>query len=161
MSYLISGLPRCRTAWLTALLHAHGSRCYHDAYVVGAPLDGSVNIVDPAVACMEPEAASCFDQRICIMRDPDDSRAALERWGGRSLPGHLWDVYLDNIQKYQAYSDKTFQVEDLEDNDIVGEIIELCTNRAASSAIIQTFQLLRIEEHMPKAERLSSSQTSQ
>jgi hypothetical protein len=165
VSYVISGLPRCRTAWLTALLNAHGSRCYHDVYTFNHPVDGSVNCVDPAIACMYPESIVHFDTSICITRLTAASKSALEAWGQMEVPVQVWDVYKRNVQQFKMNAQHHYHVGELESDVIVGEIIKICTNKAPSSELIQIFQHLRIEEHMEKARIASKlrsiSQTSE
>jgi hypothetical protein len=158
--YLISGMPRCRTAWLTAVLRAHGSVAYHDVYGIGIPLGNDYGVVDPAVALVTPETGLrvyADTPRLCIAADSLSERlAALASVTGSSPDSEYGRVFQENYDHFARYTHRV-HVSELEDNDIVGEIVRLCTKQAPSFDIISTFQLLKIEEHMPKAMRLRAS----
>lgn len=160
MNYLISGMPRCRTAWLTAVLRAHGSKAYHDAYARGYALDGDYGVVDPAVALYTPNEGLYTDPatpKFCIFADSlADRLTALEVNAGIKFSKAAFDVFSQNFDHYKQYAIGV-HVDDLEDNDIVGEIVRICTNKAPSSDTISTFQLLKVEEHMSKAKALLGS----
>ena len=160
MRYLISGMPRCRTAWLTAVLRAHGSRAYHDVYARGIHLGGDYGVVDPAVALYTPEEGiEAYEHypSFCIVSDSLTER--LDRLSDTVNIAFTTDmrrVWAENFAHFALHT-PTVHVDELEDNDIVGEIVKQCTKQAASSDIISTFQLLHIEEHMPKARHLLGS----
>ena len=164
MRFCISGMPRCRTAWLTALLLAHGSRVYHDAYARGLSLDGQYGVVDPAVALFTPEeGVSKYVGRpsFCIHAESLTERLrALELAAGVTFSDSAMNIFHENFRYYANFT-TVVCLSELEDNDIVGEIVTACTKQVASSDIISTFQLLKVEEHMQKAKLLLESSNRQ
>lgn len=160
MNYLISGMPRCRSAWLTAVLRAHGSRAYHDIYARGFDLNGDYGVVDPAIALFTPNEALDTDPTVtkfCLYADDLTDRIdALAKASDTHITDIARLVWAENFCQYRRHV-PGIHVDDLDDDERVGEIVKACTRQAPSSDIISTFQLLKIEEHMPKARLLLSS----
>ena len=150
MSFLISGFPRCRSAWFTALLNAHGLRTYHDVYVYEQPTDGTVNVSDPAVAMRDPRAAQNFDTVICLYRDPYEAKQAIETWGHFVYDEEKWDEAIQNIGTFMVFSHAMYHIEDLDSDANVAEIVRLC-GAQPDMELIAVFQRLKIEEHLGKA----------
>lgn len=154
--YCISGMPRCRTAWLTAVLYAHGAEPQHDIFALNYVVDDLDEIVDPAVALLTPhEALAKFDMTISLHADSMKDRLdALERSAHKeiTLNNSTREVYGDNFLQYHQGAQVRLHVSELEDNQVVAEVIRTCTNKEPSLEIISTFQLLKVEEHMEKAQ---------
>lgn len=153
MKYLITGHPRTRTAWLSAVMTAHGSPCYHDALTYGVPVGAGLS--DPGAACLYVDDALRIARRIrsvCLRREPQESKESLERWAGITLPEENWARACANVDRFSAeHGGPVVLFEELEDNDVVGEIIRECTRQAASSELVSLFQRLRIEQNIEKA----------
>ncbi len=154
MKYLISGMPRCRTAWLTAVLRAHGSRAYHDIYARNITLYGAYGVVDPAVALYTPKegiAAANGHPSLCVVSNSLTERLdALADATNVAFTKGMRRIWAEN---YAHFADNVpnVHVDFLDDDAVVGEIVRHCTKQAPSIDIIQTFQLLHIEERMSKA----------
>ncbi len=152
MRYLISGHPRTRTAWLCALLNAHHSLCYHDAISYRIDLGVDAGFADPGVACMAPLQALRMSKgkpRICIRRD--DWQISLQAWLNMEIPKEAVTQWNENCQLWYRGS-TCIGYDELEDNDVVKEIIQICTHEPASMTLIQIFQGLKIEQHLEKAQ---------
>ena len=153
MRYLISGHPRTRTAWLCALMNAHGSLCYHDARVNFVPMDVDAGIADPGLACLDAMEAlkwSAGKPRICLIRK--DWVKSLGDWCGVYLMPDVADGYEANVTLFAGGADLIMNHEALEDNEIVKEVVELCTQKPASMELIGIFQHMLIEQHLTKAQ---------
>lgn len=150
-------MPRCRTAWLTAVLRAHGSRAYHDVYARGIQLGGDYGVIDPAVALYTPnEGITGYkgDPSFCLVSDSLTERLdALSKATGVTFTADMRRVWAENFANFAIHT-PVIHVKSLEDNNVVAKIVRLCTKQEPSFDIISTFQLLRIEEHMPKARQL-------
>jgi hypothetical protein len=153
MRYLISGHPRTRTAWLCALLNAHGSLCYHDARVNFVPLDIDAGIADPGLACLNVAEALELTEgkpRISIVRD--DWREALADWSGILVSTQQAQIWDQHCAEFAGASTLALAMHQLDDNEIVKEVVELCTHKPASPELIKIFQGMQIEQHLPKAQ---------
>ncbi len=154
MRYLISGHPRTRTAWLCALLNAHRSLCYHD--VITYPVDTSLDVgfCDPGFACLIPREALQLAEgkpRICLVRE--DWPEALEEWCGTGVPDELVEQWNENCEIFErGVTGNALPFTQLEDDCVVKEVIELCTQQPASMTLIEIFQGLKIEQHLAKAQ---------
>ncbi len=154
MNYLISGVPRTRTAWLCALMNAHGSLCYHDAITNNLDLTLDAGLADPTMACLFPVEALRLlrgNPAICIRRI--DWREAFEAWAGVEFTDRQADQWEQHCQIFAGGS-ISVMLSELEDDHVVKEIIETCApNLNASLGLIQIFQGLKIEQHLEKAQR--------
>ncbi len=153
MRYLISGHPRTRSAWFCALLNAHGSRCYHDALLNEIDLDGDFGISDPGIACLRPDDGirlTVGKPRICILRD--HWRDAFERWVGTALADEEVEKMEANVRQFEhTLGTVAIDHRQLEDNQTVGDLVNLCTGMAPDPELIRIFQQLQIEQHRAKA----------
>ena len=153
MRYLISGHPRTRTAWLCALMNAHGSLCYHDARVNFVPVDVDAGIADASLACLDFTEALKWSEgkpRVCLIRE--DWVKALGDWSGVYVMPDVADGYEANIMMFAKSADLVLQYEALEDDEMVKEVVELCTQKPASMELIKIFQQMKIEQHLTKAQ---------
>jgi hypothetical protein len=155
LNYLVSGLPRCRTAWLTALFNAHGSLCYHDVIPQQLPYDIQAGICDPSLACVTPEkalAAAHGKPKVYLFRPLEESIAALEKWWGQGKLRGAKDLFSKNAEIYRlGMEGPKLHVDQLDDNHVVADLVKYCTGKDASKEIIEIFQLLKIEEHRDKS----------
>jgi hypothetical protein len=161
--YLISGMPRCRTAWLTALLHAHGSRPVHDVYLRhGSIYNVRRPIIDPAVALIQPmQGLRHFQNKPIVGIYSDNVEERIERLlEVMNLPGDddKIEMMRRNYQTWYKNVGTHYHVDALEDNQTVADIILKCTGHPGNLDVIETFQLLKIEEHIPKALALAEQE---
>ncbi len=160
--FLISGMPRCRTAWLTAVLNAHGILTYHDVILHRRDVKSDeYGVCDPTLALMFPRQTLAHYAGSPIIRlyadDLNERFDALDAWSHKPLTMKMRRIYRTNYAWF-AYNtpDVGIHVNELEDDDVVGEIITTCTRGEVtpSREIISIFQLLKIEEHVKKALKL-------
>lgn len=165
MKFLITGLPRIRSAWLAALFSTDNVRCFHDPVHHGGPdrmMDAflacqlaHVGICDPAAACAYPELAlRVFHNHpiILIRRDEDDCRAGLENWIGAKLTH--WDEILKNYRWFLNHPTRHFmwiRYEDLDNFEVVSQLFLLCTGQKLDIDRFALFNTLKIEQHYEKA----------
>lgn len=157
-------MPRCRTAWMTALFNALGVRTVHDVYLTNPQWhqeDSDFGIIDPSVALMFPQHHCIIKKRYCVYANSMVDRLdALDAWSDTPLSQQTRDLYEHNFFKYmlECGYGRTFHVNELNDDDFVADLYSRCTSQPADKGIIQTFQLLKIEEHYPKARALLDKQ---
>lgn len=108
-SYLITGLPRCRSAWLAAVLSTPDLPCVHDRASVGWPIDYAHGLSDPTVACVNPHVIVTSVWRdsvpvVIIERDGKDSyesfRAFASR-GGLDVTPDRWDRLVQSFEWFK------------------------------------------------------------
>lgn len=152
MRFLISGHPRTRTAWLCALINAHGVRCYHDAITNNIPLDTDAGIADPTIACYQPAEGvmACTGPRICLLRR--DWQHAFEKWSGCEVLPSGADRIETNVQSFQRGAKVTLSYELLDDRHVVGDVLKLC-GVEPDPELLRVFDQLKIEQHQAKAQR--------
>lgn len=167
--FLITGLPRMRSAWLAALFSSDQVRCFHDAVHHGgvermlAELQSTnapvLGLIDPAAATVYPrDALAIFsdDPVVVVFRDEEESRIGLERWFGQRLVG--WDGLLKNREWFlHELSGKFYAIDyaHLDDYDAVAEMYHICTGLPLDRHRFDLFNTLKIEQHHAKAERAS------
>lgn len=146
MRYLITGLPRMRSAWLAALFE-----CAHDAAVSGIP-DGG--LCDPCAACLYPRKALEYftgSPIVIVRRDEAESRESFERWVGAGVT--QWVAMTENLKWFAQHS-KHIEVPyaDLNDYGKVAAMYHYCTGNDLQKKRFEFFDVLRIEQHKQKAE---------
>jgi hypothetical protein len=167
--FLITGVPRMRSAWLAALFSGDGVECWHDSTPHGGAgellgrASGSeaefVGICDPCAACVYPREALEFFRGspiIVIRRKEAESRAGLIRWAGREpsdwdalMRNHAW--FIDHIWANREPKPAWVQYEDLDDYDVVSSMYAVCTDgKRLSANKFELFDSLRIEQHLAK-----------
>ena len=162
LPFLITGLPRSRTAWLSAVLTAHGAPCTHDGIVNDIPEGWGLS--DPAAACVFPHRALELvgdNPIVVIFRDENVAMASFAYEFGeltdeaRESMLRAWRLFMDFVE----YDKRTLFVNfcDLKDNQVVSTVIEYCTGSPSSHDIIEAFQLLKITQRPgPAQERLDA-----
>ena len=163
MSFLITGHPRCRTAWLSALLAAHGAPCVHDALIRSADdIPEGWGISDPGFALHFPDVTQRWvdhTNATVIIITRDRARQAFEEeFGG--IPDDSWEAMSMNLHKFrERVGHHHFEAKHLTDDETVGEIVRLCTKQEPSPQIISTFQQLQITQHLGVAKHRFNSKT--
>ena len=164
MSFLITGHPRCRTAWLSALLAAHGAPCVHDALIRSADdIPEGWGISDPGFALHYPHLSTEWvnkNNATVVVITRDNARQAFEDEFG-TVSDLAWErmednltIFMNNVPQHELYT-----ATELTDDEIVGEIITLCTKQEPSPQIISTFQQLQITQHLGVAKHRFNSKT--
>jgi hypothetical protein len=156
-SYLITGLPRIRSAWLSALLSTEMLPCYHEAPTENmAPIDTTApfGLLDPGAACLYPQwALSHFSDRLIILieRPINDSKKALEKFAG--MPATNWKAIEDRYLMFREKTPKrTVRVKfrDLARYEVVAELYSMCTHGKLSRQRFELFDGLRVEQDIVK-----------
>ena len=151
---------------MTALFNALGARTVHDVYLTHPQWHqdkGTYGVCDPSVAMLFPEHAHAVNPSLCFNVCADsleDRLDALDHWSGTPLHPQTRDKYLENYVKYllTVPEGNGFHVDKLNDDDFVADLYLRCTGEYADKEIIKIFQLLKIEEHYPKAKALLDKQ---
>lgn len=155
-SYLVTGLPRIRSAWLAAVLTRDDAISYHEAPTEQMrPIDGKLpfGLFDPGAACLYPNfALKAFDRRkiVIIERDPAISRRALEKFAGSELP--YWEAVESRYNQFRRYAVQPMIVpfKHLAQFDTVDRISKFVTGWPLSRARFDLFDGLRIEQDIVK-----------
>jgi hypothetical protein len=156
-SYLITGYPRSRSAWLAALFADDNRPCYHEApsQAHAIPATASFGLSDPGAACVYPRRAlEVFAQRpiLFVRRDPAEAREALERWSGMELTN--WDAIAARAEWFVAQNPPKLMVvqyADLCSYAIINRIGLHLTGKIVKRARFELFDSLQIEQDIAKA----------
>jgi hypothetical protein len=157
-SYLITGRPRSRTAWLSALMFGR-MPCYHDnlthldeLVAKGEPF----GFASPSLAVTQPHRAlSLFEDApiVVIERGADECWPALERWAGFPIPG--WPELEDRWQWFMSHVPRdrllTIDVRMLDRFETANRIHWHCLKMPLCHDRFRAFNVLRIEQHRDKA----------
>lgn len=166
--FLITGLPRMRSAWLAALFSSDRVRCFHDAAQFGlsvpamltavAESDAEVTgLIDPGAAVIYPRLAwelFCESPIFIVRRNQDDARGSFEKFLGMSLPN--WDVGLTNYEwlingpPNGLNKFNWVDYESLDDFEVVSWMHQTCTGRLLDRHRFDLFNTLKIEQHYSK-----------
>lgn len=155
MRFLVTGLPRMRSAWLAALFASNQVRCIHEIGLVGLDafrrMTGTVGVFDPAAPLMYPDED--FDLRIVVRRDAEVARRSLQLWFGCELPH--WHEIESALKRFEdRYHPEVIAFESLDDFDALSALHRRCTGAALSVERFELFDKLKIEQHRDKAERI-------
>lgn len=161
--FLVTGLPRMRSAWFATLFNALGVDTVHDYDAMFGSLEvmegwlhqpGLKGWCDSSAACLHPE----FSARefagmpvVIVDRDPSESCAAFTRWAQLPINMQTSKANLDLFRRLIGPDVLTVQYADLNAYATVAAVVFHCTRLYLSRATWQTFDLLKIEQHMPKA----------
>lgn len=153
--FLVSGEPRCRTAWLTALLNAHGFLTYHDPLTFGVPILGEYGVCDPALALGAPKSTLRHflgSPVVCLYSDDPLSNimALMAVYGGKTTLLEQTRS-LNNLEYFKSRVEYLVHVDELEDNEKVANLVTYLTGKPADHRLITIFQGLLITQHVEKA----------
>lgn len=155
-SYLITGLPRIRSAWLAAVLCRDDFPVVHEAPPKHYPLKmkQSFGLIDPGAACLYPNLAlKAFNRStiIVIDRSAVSSRRSLERLLGG--PAGNWQAIEERYRYFCAsvQTAKVYSFKALDEYSVVNEISVVCTGFDLSRDRFDLFQTLRVEQDFVKA----------
>lgn len=158
--YLITGLPRIRSAWFAALLSNDEFPCYHDILSMGTLIkDKAFGLSDPSAACAYPNTAlNCIDKNckvVFISRTHTESKDSLSK----KYPEADWNGI---VSRYVFFCDKLSKKHPIENllmidfdalnsYETVNKISLFCTGKKLSRKRYRLFDALRIEQHVDKA----------
>lgn len=156
-SFLITGRPRIRSAWLAALLSCGNVPVYHEAPLPKAPIDEklSFGLVDSGAACLWPNKALQLyaGHTIIIIERPEkDCRASLERLVGQEAKH--WDLLEERYQFFKSRSGATIvQFDSLNEWGGVQPLVEYLIHVRITRQRFQLFDGLRVEQDFRKAQQ--------
>lgn len=169
--FLVTGLPRMRSAWLAALFSSDQVQCFHDAIHHGgvdrmlADISASkaqiVGLLDPSAASVYPrDALAIFgnDPIVVVFRDERECRTGLEKWMGQYLTH--WDELVKHCQWFLKAVDRKFyaiEYATLDDYEAVAEMYRICTGLTLDRHRFDLFNTLKIEQHYGKAAQAAAS----
>ena len=104
MKFLVTGFPRTRTAWLSALLSAHLGKVVPHERLPDEPI-GDKRCDPGAAMSYWTQAANHFACApvVFLRRDPHEVRRSLERWAGVKLDDRAWDRSMYLFRKEGPY----------------------------------------------------------
>lgn len=153
--YVITGLPRSRTAWLGALCATPKTPVYHDITVY-PPEGESYGIADPMIAA-SPRFHDLAEgvPVVVLWRDPDECYASLQRAYDVQIAKPIWD---DMVKAFHAFCTKYpamhTHVDTLDKPEAVDFLVERLTGAKPDPRRVATFQSLNITQHVGKAKAL-------
>lgn len=169
-NYLITGLPRTRSAWLAALLGSLEVPCYHDTLTTFGGLGEFATAADdpkhefglscPGAACVFPDfAAHVFRDKpiVFIARDPDDAFNSASKFLGSPFPE--WKTVMRNSADFLAITTSrpmgimAVEFQQLEDFNVVSKIHEYCTGKPLPKSRFNVFNDLSVEQNLYKVVR--------
>lgn len=156
-SFLITGRPRIRSAWLAAVLSGEDMNLYHEAPLPKHPIieKEAFGLVDPSAATLWPrKALKLFEgkQIIVIDRPEADSRASLEKLAGQKA-AH-WQDLEDRYQMFLREADVTLvPYASIADYEVVSNLVSMCTGAFLTRERFDLFDGLHIEQDFIKAQR--------
>jgi hypothetical protein len=151
LKYLITGTPRSRSAWLSALLTAHGSMCYHDALTNNVSMQVDAGIADPTIGSLQPEAIEYCRGPVVVIHRGREWVNAFERAMGVRLTRTYIEKIEHNILELCERADLVVPYQELENDRTVAQVVELCSTMPANMKIIRSFQQFTIQQHVEKA----------
>lgn len=156
--WVITGLPRSRTAWLGALLATPKVPVYHD--ILTYPPEGEVYAIsDPTVAIMEPmHKVADGVPLVIIVRDPEASFNAVETAFGVPIDKPFREKALKAFYAFAQPTRRAMLVkyEALEHDEVVQAISLWLTGKEIDERRLKTFQALHITEDAERARRAAA-----
>ncbi len=159
--FLVTGLPRSRTAWMAALLTAHGFPCLHEPEITLGPITeirrifdlGWRGISDPACYLKWPDQIERdFIGRPCLVveRNPDEAKASFECYVGE--PVKNWGAFTGSLAIFRGKFDPlVIDFRDMDNADTMDMAVKHLTGSPLNRRTFSLFRDLRIEQHLDKA----------
>jgi len=167
--FCITGLPRSRTAWLAALMCAHGVETLHEyppffdsleelrAWLYAGTAADPHGYVDGFSIIYHPELVKrhfADSPIVLIVREPKDVRRSWEAWDG-PIANEVFTAAMTRAVRFATESVERPNVlvipyEQLEHYKAVNRLVEHCTDRALKYRTWQLFHRLKIELHKDK-----------
>lgn len=154
-SYLITGLPRTRSAWLAALLSSDDFPCFHE-HVPFTAQKRAFGLCDPGAACCYPNAAlNLWAERkvVIVVRNDDEAQRSLKAWlGVQHLPN--WSTVLNAYRYFLSEATAPFLVhyQQLADPNAVAVLYQRLIGRELTDERWHLFEGLNVQQHLPMAQ---------
>lgn len=169
--FLITGMPRSRTAWLAALMNALGTETIHEyplfcdsliqlqTWLYKGTEQRPHGYVDGFALIKRPDLVlqHFIDQPIAvIVRDPNDVRASWEKWIGKPISEEEFELAVTQFQDFLfANSDapnlQVYQYDDLNKYDVVNSLVRHVAGKELPLITWQLFHHLNIQLHKEKS----------
>jgi hypothetical protein len=154
MKFLITGLPRMRSAWLAALFSCKHVAMYHDVNFHGGLVsalshgtkDTIVGISDPSAASVWPrEALHHFERDPIVYIERDDWRQAAKA-EYPAAPDAWCDLSEKNALWFKPHAGMVIPFESLDDYSIVESIYWYCTGKKLRRQKFDLFRYLKVSQ---------------
>lgn len=158
--FVVTGLPRCRTAWLSVLLDHGDSACRHDALRLLQPDEWGKAFPDSPVGGISDVAVACMAERahhagllggsvVLVVRDRGDASASLARHLGISMAaaGAVTEAAMRGMEYCAKHAGSALLVEfeDLASLHTAERIWEFCTGLPFDAGRAKELQRLNIQ----------------
>jgi len=151
--YLITGLPRMRSAWLSQVLTTDSLPCIHARKDIPIPLPVSYGLSDPTDVCINPEAA-LFEFAgkpvVVVLRNPVEAFESSKRRFKDAVTPASWDFMVNNLsiftQKRGKHKTLYVNYEDLNKPDTV-QALALHVGVLTRISSILRLQMLNIQQN--------------
>jgi hypothetical protein len=167
-SFLITGLPRCRTTWLAVLFNTLGIDTRHERSSFSSFADLSDwlsqgtrvkphGLVDGFASIAYPTyALDAFAEApiVVIERDFSEAVQSWQNWSGHTLDQTAVDRLKTNHAKF-VLAEPGFKVRytDLDDYDTVQKLVHYCTGQSLPRPLFDFLNTTKIELHLPKCRK--------
>ena len=157
--YLITGLPRMRSAWLAAILSTVSETSHETRPLFStredlqdwllAESDTAAGIVSPAGLGEFEDGRQLFDGYpvVFIRRQAHEARTSFNAYLGEEYPVKDWLAVVDNAKKWKARANLVIDYEDLEYKDYLDKITDTCKIPRVSEHNWRLFNYLNIQQH--------------
>ena len=151
-SYLVTGLPRMRSAWLAAVLATEEVPCFHEDVHEHAK-HMPFGLCDPGAACTYPQRALELwrDRKVVVVvRDEAEARVSFELWAEQKTD---WSVLSDRYQWFFQNVHRPFLVyyKHLAEYPVMAALYEQVTGQKLSRTRWHLFEGLNVQQHKPTA----------
>lgn len=142
----MTGLPRMRSAWLSAVLGKPDLPCIHDFHVyrhIHGTLPEQYGLCDPTAVLAKVKKKDY--PLVLVKRDEEEAYKSFTRKFGE-FSKSVWAGCVNYLTYLEAVADLVVPYAELNDNAWVKEIARVCTGETLSSDYLKTMQLLHIEQ---------------
>lgn len=149
--FIITGLPRMRSAWFAALL-SDGIHVAHD--IALNSLEGADGWSDPAAACWFPDRVIQHEGPVVlIVRSEIAAYSAFIKWSEVAIPPSSWDTMVKNYHRVKNERDCLIIPFDALDSFEVVEAVAKHCGRTLSKKRWDLFKSLKIEQDFEEARK--------
>lgn len=159
--FLITSLPRSRTAWMAAFLTAHGAPCLHEPEITIPNLSDLRRVFDLGWnGISDPSAYAKWPQQIdkefagkptlVIRRNSEEAKAAFEEFIG--VPAAQWSILEESLEKFVAnFKPMEIRFDAMDDPDVMDLVVKHLTGSPMNRRTFSLFRDLKIQQHIEKA----------
>lgn len=156
--FIITGLPRMRSAWFAALL-SDGIHVAHDCTF--SDLDEADGWSDPSAACWFPQVVIHQDcPVVVIQREEIASYSSFLKWAGVPIPAASWDLMVRNYRHVLEQRSDALLVpyQSLDCFEMIEAVAKHC-GRTLSKRRWDLFKSLKIEQSFKEAMKWLSTRS--